>query len=67
MLLQRPFLLIMEMLLIEDIYAGNGPYHPKPCDNSDVLEIAGVTSSTNKERIRMVLMLRNHSKVKHSK
>ena len=47
--------------------AGNGPYHPKSCANSDVSEIAGVTSPTNKDRIRMVQILKNHTKVKHSK
>ena len=47
--------------------AENGPYHPKSCANSDVSKIAGVTSSTNKDRIRMVQMLKNHPKVKHSK
>ena len=43
--------------------AGNGPYHPKSCANSDVSEIAGVTSSTNKDRIKMVQLLKNHQRL----
>ena len=42
--------------------AGNGPYHPKSCATSDVSEIAGVTIPSNKDRIRMVQMLKNHPK-----